>query len=576
MKLSPVLPLGVVLVSLSVGCSGLFESNSGRKSSSNGNEPAEAGTTPASPTDTPPGPGPSEMPTVPTAPSPGACTLPGTPLAVQTRRLTPRQYQTTLEAGLGLSLQPAELPQFQDDNPTIGLANDPQKLRITTVSVDSLYASLLAVSKRSLANVSDVQSCISATGTACFEQLIDSLGQKLWRRPVAAEEKADLLAGVASVAAASGTREDQADFLLQALQFSPNTLYRLELGDATGNLTDQELASLLSYTFWDAPPDAALFAAAQAGTLHTPGVLKSEAQRLAQDPRFPKAVAGFLWDFLKLENIYTKKKDDTLGLTPAVRSTLAASASGTLDQALTSGQASLLDVFSGVSFPVNDELAPFFGVPAVGTSQLTPQSLSPEQRLGILSHPGFLTVHAGEGSTSIVKRGVFVLEQLLGVKIPAPPPNVQGIDPATIPNLDTATTSARELLKVTHSAQPACNGCHSIIDPAGFGLENFDTVGHFRTVEKQTVPIDASGSITVGSETLTYTNSIEYIRALSSSQALRNAVVEHYFAYALGQLGDGCEAHRFSEAIAKANDSLSALPTELVATQSFVRRAPTP
>jgi hypothetical protein len=562
--------LGVPFVCLGLGCTGVLDGRGGQPASG-----APADGSPPGSGEPGQGPGlPGNVPSVPGQPV-ASCSEPSL-LAVQMRRLTPLQHKNTLEAALELTLTPQELPAFQDDNPTIGLANDPQKLRVTTVSVDSLYNTARGIATRAAPTIPAVQSCISGTGTACFEQLAESLAQRLWRRPASAEEKADLLAGVSNVAAETGTRQDQAEFLLQALLLSPSTLYRAELGDAAGKLTDLELASLLSYTLLDSPPDATLTELALSGSLKDPAVLAAQAQRLTSDARFPRAIAAFLWDYLKLENVRTKPKAEALGFTPAVRSALAQSAAESLEQTLSLGQASLLDPFSGTAFLVNDEISPFFGLSAPGSSELSQQSASAQERFGILSHPAFLSVHAGEMSTSIVKRGVFVLEQLLGFKIPAPPANVAGVDPATIPNLDMETTSTRELLQITHSAQPTCVGCHSVIDPAGFGFENFDTVGRYRTMEKGSVPIDASGTLSIGGETLQYANSIEFTQALATSQAMRSAVLEHYFTYALGQHGNGCEAQSFAEAMRGAQDSVAALALELVKAPSFASRTQAP
>ncbi len=497
-------------------------------------------------------------------------------LGVQMRRLTPLQYKNSVEAAFGILFADPELPRFQDDNPTIGLANDPQKLRVTTVSIDSVYRSGQAMATRVALEVPQVKDCAAGTSPDCFGEIIEKLGLALWRRPVLAAEKADLLTELAVIEGETGTRSQQAEFLVQALLLSPNMLYRAELGEAAGNLTDYELASLLSFTLWDRPPDTVLLELAAAGSLRNPGVLAAQTARLAGDPKFPAAVAGFFWDYLKLENIRTIKKDAELGLSDPVRLALADSAQQALTRALSSPQATLMQVFSGTGFPVNDDSAPYFGVPAPGSSALQNQMLDATERFGILSHPAFLTSHAGEKSTSIVKRGVFVLEQLLAFDIPAPPPNVAGVDVATLPpSFDPATTSTRDLLLTTHSSQAACKGCHTIIDPAGFGLENFDSAGRYRLKEKGSVPIDASGSLALADETLTYQDSVEFLQALAASKALTRAVLESYFSYALGQSGNGCESNQWSQAVLAAPTNpggLEELAAKLVMSPSFTAR----
>ncbi|MDD9971662.1 MAG: DUF1588 domain-containing protein [Myxococcales bacterium] len=497
-------------------------------------------------------------------------------LAPQTRRLTARQYRNTLEAVFGPIFETSDMPTFEDDYPTIGLANDPNKLGITTISVDSVYNSARTVSARVAAEYEPVAACLGDTGSQCFGELVDSLGMGLWRRPVQADERSELLDAVDAVERETATRRERMDLLLQALIMSPNTLFRLEVGqeaDQRRALDGYELASLLSYTLWDSPPDAELLQLAESGRLHDPEELSQQAERLVEDPRFVSSLEAFFSDFLKLDSIHTVAKADRFGLTPQARQALHDSAHATIRARLSSLEADLMSVFAGQQFQMDTRSAPFFGVSDASLSEMAPVDADAEQREGMLSHPAFLAVHAGEGSTGIVKRGVFILEQLLGYDIPDPPDNVDGVDAADLPDFDPDTTSTRELLGLTHTRQPRCTSCHNIIDPAGFGLENYDPVGAFRTTEKGGVPIDASGELTIGSEHFAFDTGIEYLRQLGESERLRRSVLANYFAYAMGQAGDGCEVRRFDDAVRDSGNRFRDLAEHIVATESFLSRS---
>jgi len=527
----------------------------------------------------PDGVGPGEDGTDPDGVAPGEmpeCTGDSRLLRPQVRRLTPLQHRNTLESAFGMTFADDALPNFEDANPTIGLANDPRKMGVTTVTIDSVYSSVRSVASTVTAQYPPVVDCLAAAGTQCFADVIDSVGLALWRRPVLDSERDELLAGVDAVALETGTRTEQMQFVLQALLMSPNMLYRTEIGDGPGELTQlssYELASLLSYTLGERPPDAELIALADSDALRDPDTLQAQTERLMDDPRFADSLAAFLWDYLKLENIDDVPKADRYGLTFAARVALGESARATLMAKLRAPDADLMDVFRGQDFQMNAEAAAFFGSsdPAL-TGEHTAVTADDAQREGILSHPAFLAVHAGEGSTGIVKRGVFTLEQLLGFDLPDPPDNVSGVELADLPEFDPETTSSRELHEITHSRQARCASCHVAIDPAGFGYENWDPVGRFQLTEKQDVTIDASGEYTVGEETFAFLDSVDYVRVLADSPSMRSTVLLNYFTYAMGQSGDGCEVLEFDEAVSSEGDGLRALAGNIVQTASFGER----
>lgn len=496
------------------------------------------------------------------------------PTFAHLRRLTPPQFENTVRAALGEVYAPDDLPVFGDDIPTIGLNNDPSSLRINDVNVQSLYDSSQALAAAAIANNPAVSSCVAASDDTCFTSLIDDIGSKLWRRPVTDEERDDITTSRGRVAMAGGTRAEQAEFVLMVMIASPNTLYRKELGvteDGVQRLTDFELASALSYTLWNAPPDQELYDLAAAGELTNPEVLRAQAQRMAQDPRIADSFTEFFVDYLKVEALFSKNKLDELGLTPAARAALVEGIRRDLHAMFSMPGASLLDPFYSTSFNIDGESATFFGVNVAQGGEYEVVATDPNERLGVLSHPAFLSTHAGEGDSGIVKRGVFTLEQLLCVHLGAPPADISESEDVP-PGFDDATATSREVLSVRHSSQAECVGCHSAIDPAGFGFENWDSAGRFRLVEKGNVQIDAGGTLNVNQETLSFTNSVDYVDTLAGSEALRSCLTNKYFTYVLGDEPRQVERELLYTAFDESDGALDVLVQTIVDTPSFTAR----
>ncbi|MBC7793823.1 MAG: DUF1588 domain-containing protein [Clostridia bacterium] len=489
------------------------------------------------------------------------------------RRLTELQYANTIRIALGGYVTELSLPQFNDDVVKIGLGNDPNLLRISPRNIDSIYQSTLALAQASLDANDSVRECVAATDDQCFVSLARELGRVLWRRPLTAAEMTDLEARRSNVAQATGTRAEQATFILQALLMSPHTFYRRELGSLVESdlrLDDLELASALSYTLWNEPPDEELYALAEQQALSNSAELTRQAARMSRDPRFLDALTEFYIDYLKLGSLASVPKGPELGLTVSARASLLQSVRVGIRGALAKPGATVLAPFTSDVFHINDAIAGFFGTQRTSDT-LVEMKLDTSQRFGVLSHPAFLAVHSSELGSGIVRRGVFTLEQLLCVHLGAPPAELTPSD--DVPEgFDPERTTTREVLRIQHSSQAACSGCHRVIDPAGYGYENYDGAGRFRTVEKESLRIDASGALILSDETLSYSDSLDYLRALAASRALQGCVAEHLLTYALGDQADVHEGGFFVRELLAANGDIARLAELIVTSPSFSTR----
>lgn len=246
--------------------------------------------------------------------------------------------------------------------------------------------------------------------------------------------------------------------------------------ESPGELSDFELASRLSYFLWNSTPDARLLDLARAGKLRDPQVLRSETDRLLDDPRSDRFVEDFLDQWLDLHAIddttpdgqLYPEYDDVLKFS-SLRETRA-----TFRRVLRENR-SVREFVAPSELLVNARLAKHYGVEGVGGAELRPVDIPPGLPFGGLwTQPAILKVTADGSSTSPVKRGVWVSERLLGVPISPPPPNIEPINPDT-----RGATTLREQLAL-HSAHRSCAGCHKQFDPFGFALENFDVMGQYR------------------------------------------------------------------------------------------------
>ena len=410
---------------------------------------------------------------------------------------------------------------------------------------------------------------------ACALELIQRIGARAYRRPLSPTETARY---TELFGAYSGTFETGIQQVLTAMLQSPHFLYELELAPsgempAGPRLLDGfALATRLSLTLWGSVPDEILLAAAARGELTTPEAVRLQAERLLADPRSADAITSFHLQWLGLDGIAELGKDTAsfpdfnAGLLGAMQLETARfvnyvlrESDGLLGSLLT----------SPLSF-AEGPLATLYGVtPGLDPSQ--PIALDPLQRAGLLTHASFLATHAHPNQTSPVRRGVVVRRNLLCSPLPDPPPAVNAAAPAVSPN---ATT--RERFSV-HSANEACTGCHSLIDSIGFGFENYDAIGRFRTQENGAT-VDSSGNL-LGSDGTShpFVGAVQLSHELAASPELQRCVARQWFRFALGRFesaADECSLSRIDASFAASGFNVRELLFSLVTSDAFRYVAP--
>jgi len=339
-----------------------------------------------------------------------------------------------------------------------------------------------------------------AGDAACARKILAGLATRAYRRPVAeADPAVDLLLEFYE----SGKRLRGFDagiqYALARVLVDPRFIFRFErepLDSAPGTvyrIDDYELASRLSFFLWSSVPDQALLAAAKAGTLATPAVLERQTRRMLADPRaeaFVDNVAGQWLLLRQLDDISpgTKAFDGNLRYSFRRETEL-------LFETILRDDRSVLDLLDADFTFVDERLAEHYGIPNVRGSRFRRVTLLGRHRRGLLGHGSILTATSAGNRTSPVKRGRWILENLLGAPVPNPPPGVEtNLDKSV--GVVTAPTSLRQRLE-RHRQNPACASCHAVMDPIGFALENYDLIGKWRDTDGG-VPVNATGTLVDG------------------------------------------------------------------------------
>lgn len=409
---------------------------------------------------------------------------------------------------------------------------------------------------------------------ACATDVLSKFARSAWRRPVTSDEVGRLVA-LSKVAQSQGDRfEVGLGLALQAILLSPQFVFRVELdpdpsSPAPHPVTDHELATRLSYFLWSSMPDEELSRLADEGRLREPEVLTAQVRRMIRDRKSDALVDNFVGQWLltrDLENVnpdYLVYPSFDHDLKVAMRAETHRFFRAILDE-----ERSALELVESDFTFVNDRLASHYGLPLPGTSDFVRVQVDRDShRGGILTQAGILTVTAFPKRTSPVRRGKLVVEQLLCQKIMDPPPGVSGL----VDEMATEGTLRQRLEE--HRRNPVCASCHAQMDPIGFGLENFDGIGAWRTTDAGS-PIEATGTLPSGDS---FEGPFALARLIKQNPKTPNCIGTRLFTYALGRGPQAADQCHIATATARATQggtapTLQGLIEALVQTDAFKNR----
>ncbi|WP_164104188.1 DUF1592 domain-containing protein [Candidatus Laterigemmans baculatus] len=354
---------------------------------------------------------------------------------------------------------------------------------------------------------------------------------------------------------------------------SPRFLFRVEApphdaapGDVVP-LTDHQLATRLSYFLWSSTPDEALLELADQGRLRDEAVLRQEVERMLSDPKADSLADNFASQWLGIRNLQTAEPDPERfqefndELREAMRQE-----TRLLFLDLMRSDRSILDLLDADETFLNEPLAQHYGIEGVEGSHFRRVSLADSPRRGILTHASVLTLTSNPTRTSPVKRGKWILENVLGTPPPDPPPGVPELEETASVDAD---ASLREQLEI-HRSDPTCASCHRTMDPLGLGFENFGVTGGYREVDGRH-PIDASGELPGGAK---FDGAIELIRILreQNGEQFARTATERLLTFALGRelrFEDRCIVDEIVKKTGAENHRFASLATEVVLSPAF-------
>lgn len=475
---------------------------------------------------------------------------PRDPGRVTIRRLNRAEYDNTVHDLLGTSQTPGA-STFPDDAPALGFDNNgdlqtlsPVQFTLYQQAAESLAAEAMTPGT---AEYTNLVTCDLTTGTSCAQTLITNFGLRAFRRPLTSTEVANFVALMATAAQEGATVDVQFRTVLEAMLQSPNFLFRPEFDSDPTSLTPHllspyETASRLSYMMYRSMPDQALFDAAAAattnpaaGSLATVAGVQAQLQRMLADPKGVFApVFASMW--LGTSVVSTQMFDATMF--PEFNTSLATSMLGEVNdffgEFVTENEPVLQLLTAKFSY-IDSNLASLYGIAAPSGTGLTRMTLTtPERGGGLLTMAGVLSVTSYPTRTSIVKRGAWVLSQLMCSAPPPPPPNVPPFPTIAVDG------GTQEQILALHSANPACAVCHESMDNIGSALENYDAVGAWRT-EDNGEPVDADGMFAgaiadpdggVGAK---FTGGIQLAAAVAADPRFVPCVAQNVLTYSLGR-----------------------------------------
>jgi hypothetical protein len=485
------------------------------------------------------------------------------------RRLTHSQYDNTVRDLLGDHSRPAD--RFPPEDFVNGFKN-----QLRTQGMPPLLAEAYGAAAEKLAlnafRAGDVNHLIpcaparasGANAVRCRDEFLKTFGLRAFRRPLDDAEMGRYAKLFDLEAAQSGKFLEGARVVVEAILQSPKFLFHVESGAQRDRFRDYAIASRLSYFLWDTMPDERLFDAAAKGELRTPAGIERMTREMIAAPPARQAIDEFFAEWLRFDRTLGSVKDRRRypEFTPELAAMMVQETRLLLGN-LVWRDGNFMDAFTADYSFLNSDLASMYGVPAPPGEFERVAFPAASHRSGLLGHASFLASNAGPVETSPTARGIFVREQFLCQHVPNPPPGVN----TEVPEPTVDRPLARRQRMQAHVENPTCASCHRLMDPIGFGLENYDALGRWRDSEalefetgrrtppkKVELPIDSTGEI-AGLANGAFTEPKQIGRLLADSRACQECIVKQLFRYAFGRVEGPADRETIKTAFAAFRES---------------------
>ena len=460
------------------------------------------------------------------------------------RQLTLSEYQNTVQDLLHLSN--VDVSAVPPDVTTDGFTTNAAGVFVNDTSMGAYNTVADTVGDQAVAqSLTSIVPC-QTQDVACQTTFVQQFGLHAFRRPVSSDEQTRYLQ-LFDPTLTGGDFNTGVGLVIKAMLVSPNFLFRSELGTDMGqgvfHLTPYETATSLAYTFWGTMPDDQLFASAASGALASKTEIETQARRLLADPRGRTQIANFFYEWMESSRAYVATKDPgtyptyiaAQGSNNAVVTAMRGEEDAFIGNVVFDSTKKFDELFTANYTFANDTLATFYGLPAPGSATASQKVMLPAgaARGGLLTLGMFLVGHGRTNESSPTQRGHSIRANMLCSDVPPPPPNVNT-------NLTTVTagqTGRDQIQALTGSG--VCATCHNLMNPIGFGLEDFDSTGAERTLDNGQ-PVDTTGEINGFTSStgapLTFDGPRQLSTILAQSDDAKKCFAANYHRYARGFL----------------------------------------
>jgi hypothetical protein len=508
------------------------------------------------------------------------CSKPKSP-RMPLRRLTRFEYNNSVRDILGMTYNatnppPADvLPGEELGN---GFQNEATSLSSSRILIDGYRTVAKDIALKVAADTAaaaKLGACPTAqlNETTCSTKIIADLGLRLFRRPLDAQETT----AITAMFTAGRTAGDFATGVRTVLEWmlqSPQFLYRFEFGEPVENTpgltrpTPYEMATRLSYLFWGSAPDVALLDAAKAGTLRTKAQILAQAERLLADRRTRDVVRFFHGQLYGIRGLDALTRDPGYfpKFTPGMGSLMRRETEEFIDYVVWSGTGTFKEMMSAPYTMANSTLATFYGFTGATGDAFTKVNTNPAQRAGLLTQASIMAITNPGSRNDPVVRGKWVYNNILCQTVPDPP---QGVAPVGAPAPGLTTRQRFE----EHRQNTACVGCHTMLDPIGFGFEHLDGIGLWRDTEDG-LTIDDSGTIPATTDAAgDFKGPVELANKLANSRDAQKCFAGKWLTYAYGRFEtpqDDCTRASIQDAFAASGGDIKKLMVALTQTDAFL------
>lgn len=456
------------------------------------------------------------------------------------RRLNRTEYDNSVRDLFGVGDSPSSA--WPSDASDSGFDNDVSGQGPTAPLVEQMARSAERVATEAVANLGALLPCATQNGddpTSCAASFVEQYGRRVYRRPLTDSDRSRLMAvfdwGNKRDGLTAGIR-----LVIATMLQSPYFLYRPEVGvpAAPGAtqigvaLTDHEIATRLSYLVVNSCPDVDLLDAADNGAVHTPEQIKAQAERLLSTRAGRDSVKNFFRQWLPFAQLATAAKDPELfpDFDDDTRAALTDGMHAFLEHVVFDSEKGDVNELMTANYAfVDAKTAPLYGITGFTGTGLQ-KATAPSARAGMLTQAGLLTALAKNRGTAPIARGKFVYKELFCGGISPPPANLPN---AGVPPTEDPDKTTRELY-AEHRSNPACAGCHALLDPPGFALEHYDAVGRYRDTENGK-PVDATADMTVAGQVVSINGAVELAKFAVTNPEFQGCVAKKWFTYTFGR-----------------------------------------